>query len=438
MNHDSLWTMKRLSSGIVLAAALVPTTAAAAWESKNAGGMDTRVYTPASTSKIGDGRALMIVLHGCTQTADQLRDNGNFEPAAEEFGVVVAVPNVPNGGVVAGCWDYYGPTHSRATRHDAPLIALAEELRDDAAYDIDAAQVYLVGFSAGGGQALVTGCLAPEIFGGVAATAGPAVGTTINEIIGASTTAQQAATVCETLAGANAGEFSTQLAVTFTDTLDSTVDQDYAQINADMFALLYAGGPEAMETKTLDVTALEGAMPQGTGSIYADDMVDRVATIHSSGVGHNWPAGSGEGAPPLAFVSGTGVNFSWFVAEFFTANSLRADGDWNPGDDEGGSSGEDGGSEDDGGEAGEGDGEGDGGSADGGSDDGDAGDGGGSADGGAGPGGTTPGADDGGRIEPSGCQCKAAGSAGGAALFVLLPLLHGIRRRRPRTMTRRP
>lgn len=424
--------MKSVLLTVACATALVPATAAAAWESKTASGMDTRIYTPTGVAKIGDGRALMIVLHGCTQTADQLADNGNFELAAEEYGVVVAVPNVPNGGVVAGCWDYYGPTHSRGTRHNGPLIGLAEELRDDAAYDIDPAQIYLVGFSAGGGQALVSGCLAPEIFAGVGASAGPSVGTTINEITNATTTAQQAATVCEALAGSNAGELDTQLAVTFTDTLDGTVDQDYAQINADMFALLYAGGPESMETKPIDVASLEGAMPAGTGSVYADEMVDRVARIHSSGVGHNWPAGSGDAAPPLAFVSGNGVNLSWYVAEFFTANSLRADGDWMPGDDDGGSSSDDGSGDDGSGESGSANDDGpqsdDDGQGSGAGEAGESGD----DDGGAGPGGTTPGAGDDGYIEPSGCQCKAS-PAGSAAWTLLWLVLHGISRRRPRT-----
>lgn len=426
--------MTRLGARFVLATALLPATAAAAWESKTAGGMNTHVYTPATVSKIGDGRALMIVLHGCTQTAQHLRDHGNFEPTAEAFGVVVAVPDVPDGGVIAGCWDYYGPTHSRTTRHDAPLIALAEELRDDPTYDVDPAQVYLVGFSAGGGQALVTACLAPEIFGGVAATAGPAVGTTISEILSATTTAQQAAGVCETLAGEHAGELATQLAVTFTDTFDATVDQDYARINADMFALLYAGGPEAMEIEPLDVSGLQGVTPQGTGSIYADTTGPRVATIHSTGVGHNWPAGSGEVAPPLSFVSGIGVNFSWFVAEFFAASSLRADGDWNPGDDDGGSSGEEGGSSGSEGGSSGGDTDDDGSSDASGTDEGGEADGsatstGGSASGAAG---------DDAYIEPSGCQCKAASSAGGAAWLLLVPWVHGMRRRRPRTIRSRP
>jgi poly(3-hydroxybutyrate) depolymerase len=432
MNHDSYWgKMLRLVpvalSGLLTLSA--SSTAAAAWEATTIVGADTRVYTPSTTAKIGEGHALMIVLHGCSQTADQLAQNGNFELAAEEFGMVVAIPNVPGGGVVAGCWDYYGPTHSRTTRHNGSVIGVAEALRDDAAYAIDPAQVYLAGFSAGGGQAVVTGCLAPDVFAGVGVGAGPAVGTSINQIQAVGTTADQAAGLCTALAGSHAAQFATQLAVTLTDTMDLVVAQEYAQINADMYGVLYAGGIDAMAATPVDVASFEGSSPMGTGTVYADDIADRVMWLETVGTGHNWPAGSGAAGGGLTFVAGNGINFSYVLAQFFTANSLRADGDWEPGDSDGGDSDGDTDGDDASGSDGS-DGSGAGGSGGSGDDDaattGDDDDGSSGADSGAGGGAT-----DGEYVEPSGCQCttRASGPAplAGGMLWVVVAML---RRRR--------
>lgn len=379
---------------------LLPSLAEAAWETREIAGMSVEIYTPASTSPIGTGRALMIPLHGCTQTAVQLRDYGNFEHTADDFGMVVAIPLVPNGGVIAGCWDYYAALHTRTSGHNGNLIEMVETVRDDAGFGVDAAQIYLAGFSAGGGQAIVLGCLAPELFAGVGTAAGPSLGTTVAEIAQVSTTADGAATLCNQFAGSQAAALATQLAVAFTDTADFTVAQGYAAINAEMFAGIYG----AATPSPFDMASLPGTTPAGMGTAYDDADGPRVtAMVSTSGVGHAWPSGSGTAGVGLSYVSGSGLDFAAYLATFFTANSRRASGEWDPGDEGGGeSSASDGGADD---AAGSDAGTGDLGTtaddpgSDGGDDEGDD-------EGAASV--ATFGQDDG-RIQPSGCQCSATG-----------------------------
>jgi poly(3-hydroxybutyrate) depolymerase len=322
-------------SALTLTLALTaPNVAHAAWESRSIAGMSVEIYTPESTSPIGSGRGLLIGLHGCIQTAAQLRDYAVLETAADDFGMVIALPLVPDGGVVAGCWDYYGADHSRSDGPSGALVELTESLRDDAGYEVDPAQIYVAGLSSGGGEALVVGCLAPDLFAGVGVIAGPSVGTTSLQIGAVATTAEQAATVCTALADTHNADFATQLAVTFTDTSDFTVAQGYAQINADMFASLYGGG---LQQSAFDMASLAGSMPAGMGTRYDDDDGGRVSALHStSGTGHNWPSGSGTNGPALSYVSGNGVDFAYHLADFFTANARRVD-DGEGSSDDGGS-----------------------------------------------------------------------------------------------------
>jgi poly(3-hydroxybutyrate) depolymerase len=409
--------MRTSTLGFTLIAALsLPSSARAAWETKQIAGMSVEVYTPASQSPIGEGRALMLGLHGCAQTGANLRQYGAFEQTAEDFGMVLALPTVPGGGVIAGCWDYYGPTHDRTSGHNAPLLELTQTLRDDPSYGIDPAQVYLTGFSSGGGQALIVGCLAPELFAGLAISAGPSLGTTVAQIAQVGTTVEQTVALCQQFAGEHVGDFATQVAITFTDTQDFTVAQGYAQINADMFATLYGGD---LTTGALDVATLPGTNPAGTGVRYDDAQGERIAFVTSMGVGHNWPAGSGMGGGAV-YVANTGLDLAAFAATTFTANNRRASGEWGPGDEGGDESG-----------SGEGGGAGTGGDS--------AGDGGSSEDGGSGEsaGGNsgastlTVGIDDDGHIEPSGCQCRAdTRDRSGATAWLALAI--AAMRRRPR------
>jgi poly(3-hydroxybutyrate) depolymerase len=271
---------------------------------------------------VGDGRGLLVVMHGCVQKADDLKANGNLEAGAESFGVVMAVPQVPGGGVYAGCWDYYGAAHTRDNRHNDDLLGLTAELIDDASLEIDPDQVYISGFSSGGGEALIMGCLAPDVYAGAGIAAGPSVGTEAVQIGFVSTDTASAAALCETLAGANAGDFSTQLAAVYAGTLDYTVAQDYATINAEMFALRYGG--LSPEPGALDVASLAGHEPAGEGTLWSDDDGPRIALIQATGGSHAWPAGSGPGGV-TSFVEAKGVDYGSFLAEFFTTNNRRVD-----------------------------------------------------------------------------------------------------------------
>jgi poly(3-hydroxybutyrate) depolymerase len=332
---------------VALAAGFIGGDAKAEWSTETLGGTTVELYSPETTSPVGEGRALMLVLHGCTQTASALRSEGNLEAAADSMGVVMAAPNVPGGGVIAGCWDYYGAFHTRTSGHNGALLQLVEDLLADDELAIDPDQVYIVGFSSGGGQAIVAGCLAPDVFAGVGVVAGPSLGTSSVQISMVATTAEQASASCVQLAGEHAPWFESQAAFTFADSGDFTVSTGYNPINAAMFGAVLSDGLDMMDAEAIDFASLPGNMPAGTGTTYADASGIRVAQLDStSGVGHAWPSGSGMSGGLLSYVNGNGVNMSQYAAEFFAMHNPRAGG-WDPpggggdsdGDDSGGETG---------------------------------------------------------------------------------------------------
>lgn len=294
------------------------------WSTDTWGGVRANVYAPSAQGRIGDGRGLLIVLHGCSQSPDTLRDQGEWS-SAESYGVVMALPFVPNGGVVAQCWDYYDGFHTRQGKHTGPLLNMIQALLDDDSLGIDPNQVYVSGLSSGATQALLLGCLAPDVIAGVSSMAGPAPGTGIAQIAAASGTPASVASTCRNFAGQYAEHFNTQLASVAYGTQDAVVAQGYGPINAGAFALIYADGGPALTEGQFDVAALPGEGAAGQGTLWSDAMGPRVSLLQLTGASHAWPAGNG-GAGFGGFVEGRGVDYATYLVQFFSEHNRRVSG----------------------------------------------------------------------------------------------------------------
>lgn len=291
------------------------------WSTETIAGMQVNLYVPETAPAHPDGRALMVTLHGCVQTAANLTSGGNWAAAADEHGMVVAVPAAPNGGVLLGCWDYYDSNHSRSNpgRHDDNLIDLATALESRADLGIDADQVYLSGLSSGGGQTMVMGCLAPDVFAGIGINAGPTVGTTSGQIGAVAVSKAQGTSTCEGFAGSAADSFETQLTSVVYGNNDYTVAPGYNTLNGEIMAGIY--GAATKTTFTLD--GLAGTNTAGDGTLYSDAEGPRVSVIENTGLGHNWPAGGGPGG---SYISTDSIDYPAYVTEFFLQNNRRAGG----------------------------------------------------------------------------------------------------------------
>ncbi len=293
--------------------------AAADWQTETIAEMQVHLYVPSTPGPVGAGRALLIALHGCTQSPDALRDRGQLEGPSERHGAVIALPAVPNGGVIAGCWDYYGANHTVDSRHDRYLIALADALAADDALGIDPNQIYLIGLSSGGGEAAVMACLAPDRFAGIGINAGPPVGTSVTQASVVSTDRDTAVGVCRDLAGPRAAGFETQLTTVIAGSNDFVVAQGYAPLNAEIMAEIYRGGGAALTVAPLTVS------PGGEGMIRSDALGPRVSELIVQGMGHAFPAGEGDGLE-TNFVAQKGVAWPEYVLGFFEANNRRLGG----------------------------------------------------------------------------------------------------------------
>lgn len=286
------------------------TVQAGSWQNNVAlGGFSkVHIYTPDSLSPIGEGKSLLLLLHGCTQSIDAYK-TANLETAAEAYGMVIAVPDAANKSGYS-CWHYWDSTKSRSHKDYKNLISLANALSGDGARNIDANQVYIAGLSSGAAFAHTTACLAPDVFAGMGIDAGPSIGTSSNGAF--SFESANVASRCQQYAGSYASHFSTQIASFAHGKSDTTVPQAYLRQNAEGMATVYGAAEGATQAQSREGFSYDHTSWTG----------NRVVMDHLANVTHAWPAGSGASG---SYIANNGFNYALYLGEFFSQHNLRAD-----------------------------------------------------------------------------------------------------------------
>lgn len=275
---------------------------------------NVHIYTPDSNSAIGSGKSLLIVLHGCVQPINNFL-TAELESAAEAHGMVIAVPDAMNKAGYS-CWSYWQGSISRTSGDYKNLINLANTMSSDTSRNIDDKQVYITGLSSGAAMSAQTACLAPDIFAGVAPSAGPTIGTSSNgaittcETVSASTFKSR----CEGYAGSAKSHFSTQIAAIGHGTSDTTVNTCYNQQNANGFANVY-GVNQLSGTNNLS----DGIGHTASQSLWTDN---RVAMLWFDSLDHSWSGGIGASGD---YIDDNSINFASYLGGFFAANNKRVD-----------------------------------------------------------------------------------------------------------------
>jgi poly(3-hydroxybutyrate) depolymerase len=281
------------------------------WVRKQTDTLSYWIYTPAVKST---KQGLMINLHGCLQHADDLKNLGNWEDTADNNGWTVVIPDVPDGGVLMGCWAYYGKDQTELNHNNGALIQLAETLIKDTTLNIDPRKVFVSGLSSGAAQALLLGCLRPDLFKGIAVNSGPAIGTDASDIHQAKTTSADVAKFCLELAGKRAPEFSSQVLSLFVGDQDSIVDVAYTSITAEAFHSIY----QTASRVSIDLRQLKGPNTSGHGELELDSSSrPRISLIVNQGLGHAWPSGRSATEPTEHFINPNSLNYPAYLASFF-------------------------------------------------------------------------------------------------------------------------
>ncbi|WP_235867393.1 extracellular catalytic domain type 1 short-chain-length polyhydroxyalkanoate depolymerase [Priestia abyssalis] len=114
---------------------------------------------------------LVVMLHGCTQNADDFAVGTGMNELAEENNFIVLYPEQSKAANYNACWNWFRATHQKRGKGEPSVIAgMIEKIKDG--YSIDEKCVFAAGLSAGGAMSVILGVTYPDLFAGIGVCAG--------------------------------------------------------------------------------------------------------------------------------------------------------------------------------------------------------------------------------------------------------------------------
>jgi poly(hydroxyalkanoate) depolymerase family esterase len=259
-----------------------------------------KLYIP--SGYIGQEVPLVVMLHGCTQSPNDIAAGTQMTRLAEENIFLVAYPAQAQSANMNKCWNWFKASDQQRGRGEPSLVAgITRQVIDE--YNVADGRVYVVGMSAGGAMAAIMAEAYPDLYAAVGIHSGLAPGAA-RDMPSAFAAMHQGGPAIprQDVPTATATGESARIvpAIVFHGDRDKTVHPR----NADRLLEHYCsaqltGSRDDASGSTPRGTVRQGQVPGGyayTHATYRDAGGRAIAerwTVH--GLGHAWSGGSSSG-----------------------------------------------------------------------------------------------------------------------------------------------
>lgn len=144
------------------------------WQRITRGGrsLDYLLHVPGN---VDEPLPVVVMLHGCTQSAEDFARGTRMNEIAEEMGFIVAYPEQTKAANQQKCWNWFRQGDQRRDDGEPALIAgLTRAIV--AEYGADGGRVYVAGLSAGGAAAAIMAAAYPDVYAAAGIHSGLACG----------------------------------------------------------------------------------------------------------------------------------------------------------------------------------------------------------------------------------------------------------------------
>jgi poly(hydroxyalkanoate) depolymerase family esterase len=246
------------------------------------------VFRPANPPRAGEARALVVMLHGCGQSAEDFARGTRMNETAARNGFVVLYPEQSISAHPQRCWNWYTPAQ---TRRGAGEVALLSTLIDSVARRerIGAGHVALVGMAAGAAMAANLAVAYPERYSALALHSSVPAGAAI-DLVSATRAMQQGVGDGIALGNAALTAMGSRARPIPVIVLHGSLDRVVSPANL---------------RATVEQWRVVNAKAPGGGAPVEDRLLP--------GVGHAWSGGSAEGS----FTEPAGADATALIVDFF-------------------------------------------------------------------------------------------------------------------------